>query len=248
MIKIDRDWYTVADVLEATASELMPVSETGGHRLRAHDGTPVQYQTAEEAVHANIKAMHWLTLGQLVRSGEVTLRAPLSRSPVEWEQYWGMRDIETYLLSSADFAVLCNRLAIAPSDIDDVGDRKSGVADGPYQIEGATVDTADLLTTGEVVLIFDGIYYDSGRWREHLSDPPKWLKECRRRKGTPGHGHTQATWSALELAKAISSRNAKEPAKRKKDIAALNSRFRTRPELAAVRDDWLIFYADMHEE
>lgn len=232
MIKIDRDWYTVADVLEATASELMPVSETGGHRLRAHDDTPVQYRTAEEAVHANIKAMHWLTLGQLVRSGEVTLRAPLSRSPVEWEPYWGMRDIETYLLSSADFAVLCNRLAIAPSDIDDVGDQV------PASTEAAVVDMSDWITAGEVAQYFDGIHFSAEQWsRNFRSGKTKWILGCNVAAGTPGRNSTPAMWSALALAKAVSLRHASAP-DLKKVLDRLSAMFGKVDKLKPLLDDW----------
>lgn len=232
MIKIDRDWYTVDDALEATASALMPVPETGGHRLLAHDGTPVHFRTAEEALHASIKGMHWLTLGQLVRSGEVTLRAPLSRSPVEWEPYWGMRDVEGHLLSSADFAVLCNRLAIAPSDIDDAGDQV------PASTEAAVVDMSDWITAGEVAQYFDGIHFSAEQWsRNFRSGKTKWILNCNVAPGTPGRNATPAMWSALALAKAVSLRPARAR-DLKRVLDKLSAMFGRVDKLKPLLDDW----------
>lgn len=66
------------------------------------------------------------------------------------------------------------------------------------------------LTTGDIAVVFDGIYWDYDKWKSNLASCPNWAKSARLSPGLRGRGKQgSATWDPVELASQILEKNGK---------------------------------------
>lgn len=78
----------------------------------------------------------------------------------------------------------------------------------PEPIEGASPGTGGEktkkeslpqgLTTGQIAVAFEDVYWSYEQWKSNLGDCPKWLKEARMTRGA--RGKDASTWDPVELA------------------------------------------------
>lgn len=61
------------------------------------------------------------------------------------------------------------------------------------------------ITKQQVIIKFQGIYWDAVKWNKYLGDPPKWLEECRVSKGTRSKNNP-STWNPVQIAIALTEK------------------------------------------
>jgi hypothetical protein len=98
-------------------------------------------------------------------------------------------------------------------------------------VEPASDGPAPLSSSG-IAASFEGLRsWDLARWKQELSSPDKWLKECQHSAGTRGKGGRESTWWPVAIATTLVQRYDATP-------KSLSARFKNREPLKPWRETW----------
>ncbi len=85
------------------------------------------------------------------------------------------------------------------------------------------------LTTGQIAVVFEDVYWSYKRWKSNLGDCPKWLKDARMTRGA--RGKDASTWNPVELASQLLEKDSSLRIE-------IDQAFKKNPKLTAWSEKW----------